>query len=238
VAARSSKNPLHQKVRLLVAYCSVVAVISGLVFAIVWFGLSREGKTGEAHINLETGMTNGAVPDVRMGVIAHLRHPMGLRRAIEPAKCELRMHLPDEGHGHFPSNRPPPKYGSNPPSSGNHFESPYQQADGAYATTPPQAAVVHSLEHGRLAIEYRARLSEYQQRELLGLYDSMWAGTLIFPYSGMRDDVAAVAWTKLLLCSRYRGVKTLDAIRAFGKATWGRYGGEPVNGFALRGPTP
>ena len=49
--------------------------------------------------------------------------------------------------------------------------------------------------------------------------------------------VAATSWTNLLGCPTYKGAATLDAIRAFGKATWGRYGGEPV-GFAFTGPTP
>ena len=54
----------------------------------------------------------------------------------------------------------------------------------------------------------------------------------------MPYEVAATTWTNLLGCKPYKGAATLDAIRAFGKATWGRFGGEPVDAFAFTGPTP
>ena len=45
----------------------------------------------------------------------------------------------------------------------------------------------------------------------------------------MHYAVAATTWTNLMGCPKYKGAITLDAIRDFGKATWGRYGGEPVD---------
>ena len=55
----------------------------------------------------------------------------------------------------------------------------------------------------------------------------------------MPYEVAATTWTNLLGCKTYKGAITLDAIRDFGRLTWGRYGGEPVDGFGpLNGPTP
>jgi hypothetical protein len=54
----------------------------------------------------------------------------------------------------------------------------------------------------------------------------------------MPYQVAATSWTNLLGCSTYKGAITLDAIRDFGKQTWGKYGGEPVNAFPFTGPTP
>ena len=50
----------------------------------------------------------------------------------------------------------------------------------------------------------------------------------------MPYEVAATTWTNLLGCPDYKGAATLDAIRAFGKETWGKYGGEPVE----RSPSP
>ena len=66
----------------------------------------------------------------------------------------------------------------------------------------------------------------------------MYGGTLLFPNDNMDYEVAATTWTNLIGCPEYKGAITLDAIRAFGKATWGRYGGEPANAFSLKGPTP
>ena len=54
----------------------------------------------------------------------------------------------------------------------------------------------------------------------------------------MPYDVAATTWTNLLGCPEYKGAITLDAIRAFGKVTWGKLGGEPAKAFSLTGPTP
>ena len=53
-----------------------------------------------------------------------------------------------------------------------------------------------------------------------------------------RYAVAATTWTNLLGCGGWQGDETLDAIRDFGRETWGKYGGEPVGAFKFTGPTP
>ena len=93
---------------------------------------------------------------------------------------------------------------------------------------PAEIDFVHSLEHGRLEIQYAPDLPEKDQLALKGLYDTMYGATLLFPNEKMPYEVAATTWTNLLGCPTYKGAITLDAIRAFGKATWGKYGGEPV----------
>ena len=90
-----------------------------------------------------------------------------------------------------------------------------------------------------MEIQYDPSLSEKQQLEIKGLYDTEYAGALLFPNAKMPYEVAATTWTNLLGCKTYKGAITLDAIRDFGRLTWGRYGGEPVDGFGpLDGPTP
>jgi len=42
--------------------------------------------------------------------------------------------------------------------------------------------------------------------------------------------VAATIWTNLLGCGDFHNPTTLAAITVFGRATWGRFGGEPVTG--------
>jgi len=154
------------------------------------------------------------------------------------AGCTLRLKLKDEGHTHIPPTSPTPDYKTNPPTSGNHVEAPYQQADGAYSEMPGEIFIVHSLEHGRMEIQYSPDLPDEDQLALKGLYETMYGGTLLFPNENMDYEVAATTWTNLLGCQEYKGEITLDAIRDFGKATWGRYGGEPVSAFGLKGPTP
>lgn len=234
--------------RMIVGYAiasTVVIAIAVLVFVLVSGGgddSSGNGNTddGGAHINGDEnyGNTNDVSADERAGIIPAAAKTTNLKEAANKAGCELRLKLPDEGHTHLPKGSQPPNYKTSPPSSGNHVEPPYQQADGAYSEEPEQLDVVHSLEHGRMAIEYSSDLPEQAQLELKGLYDTMYGAALMFPYDEMVYDVAAATWTNLLTCREYKGQPTLDAIRAFGKETWGKYGGEPVFAFKFTGPTP
>ena len=72
----------------------------------------------------------------------------------------MQLKLEDEGKEHLPANSPEPNDGTNPPTSGDHVEPPYQQADGAYNEEPRALDTVHSLEHGRMAIQYSPDLPE------------------------------------------------------------------------------
>lgn len=233
--------------RLIVGYAvvsTVVLVVAVLAFVLISGGddSSSAGGTGDgdAHINLneQVGNTNGVQPDERGGIAPPAPKTTDVKAAAEKANCELRLDLPDEGSTHLPEGAEPPDYKTSPPTSGNHVEPPYQQADGAYSEAPEQLNVVHSLEHGRLAIQYSPDLPEEDQLELKGLYDTMYGASLLFPNDEMVYDVAATTWTNLLACREYKGAATLDAIRAFGKETWGKYGGEPVFAFKFTGPTP
>ncbi len=81
-------------------------------------------------------------------------------------------------------------------------------------------------------------LPEHAQLELIGLFDTMYGGTLLFPNPDMPYMVAATTWTNLLGCRSHLEAPTLAAIEAFGRATWGRFGGEPVIGLKPAAPTP
>jgi hypothetical protein len=233
--------------RLTMAYglgAAVIAVVAVVVIVLASSGGGSEGGNdgdGTAHINLNTsyGSTNGIEPDERAGTKpppAPANNDM--QASAKAAGCELKLHLKDEGHEHIPPGSKTPDYKTNPPTSGPHVEPPYQQADGAYREQPAPIDFVHSLEHGRLEIQYSPDLPESEQLELKGLYDTMYGATLLFPNEEMPYEVAATTWTNMLVCPKYEGVKTLNAIRAFGKATWGKYGGEPVYAFKFTGPTP
>src|SRR3954453_13275642 len=227
--------------RLILAYAigsTVVLAIAVLVFILATGG-SDSGK-GDAHINVNAqfGSTNGVQPDEREGIPPPAIKVTNLQQAAKQAGCKLELKLEDEGHEHIPKGSPTPKYKTNPPTSGKHVEPPYQQADGAYLGEPEPIDFVHSLEHGRMEIQYAPNLPEKNQLELKGLYDTMYGATLLFPNKTMPYQVAATPWTNLPGCATYKGSITLDAIRAFGRETWGKYGGEPVFGFKFTGPTP
>ncbi|HST68697.1 MAG TPA: DUF3105 domain-containing protein [Solirubrobacterales bacterium] len=247
IAAEESESQSGRN-RLIVGYAvvsTVVLAVAVLAFVLISGGDDSSSAGGNAteasaHINLneEVGNTNGVQPDERAGIVAPAPKTTDVKEAAQKANCELRLELPDEGNTHLPEDSEPPNYKTSPPTSGNHVEPPYQQADGAYSEQPEQLNVVHSLEHGRLAIQYSPDLPEQAQLELKGLYDTMYGASLLFPNEEMVYDVAATTWTNLLACREYKGAATLDAIRAFGKETWGKYGGEPVFAFKFTGPTP
>jgi hypothetical protein len=212
-----------------------LAVLVGLVLVIL--SAANKNDSGEAHIVQSTGSTNGVQPEKRSGTKPPAPKVTDLKKAAKAAGCDLRLHLPDEGHNHLPTTAVV-EYGTNPPTSGNHVEPPYMQADGAYSEMPKELDIVHSLEHGRMEIQYNPSLGESEQLELIGLYDTMYGATLLFPNDNMPYEVAATTWRNLLGCNEWKGAITLDAIRAFGKETWGKDGREPVTGFPFTGPTP
>jgi len=229
--------------RMIIGYAvvsTVVLVVAVVVFLLVSGGGDSSSASGDAHINgnQEMGSTNGVQPDDRAGIVPARTKVFDLDEAAKQAGCDVQLKLEDEGKEHLPVNSPEPNYKTNPPTSGNHVEPPYQQADGAYSEEPKPLDVVHSLEHGRMAIQYSPDLPEKAQLELKGLYDTMYGASLIFPNDRMPYEVAATTWTNLIGCDEYKGAITLDAIRAFGRETWGKYGGEPVEAFSFTGPTP
>ena len=237
---REKQQAGSEKRRLMIGYGAAglvgLAVLVGIVLVII--SATSENAGGEAHINQQSGSTNGIQPDERSGTAAPPVKVSDLKEAAKKADCDLRLKLPEEGRSHLPPTAATPEYKTNPPTSGNHVEPPYQQADGAYSEMPRELDLVHSLEHGRLAIQYSPDLPEPDQLELKGLYDTVYGATLLFPNDRMSYEVAATTWTNLLGCPTYKGAATLDAIRAFGKQTWGKFGGEPAEAFPFTGPTP
>jgi hypothetical protein len=236
---REQEQAGAQKRKTMLAYAGAgivgLAVLIGIVVVIA--GSGGGGSSDAAHINQSSGSTNGVAVDDRTGTEPPAVKVSNLRAAARAAGCTLRLGLTDEGHKHV-SPGTKVRYKTNPPTSGNHVEAPYQQADGAYSEMPETIDIVHSLEHGRMEIQYSPDLPEDDQLAIKGVYDTMYGGTLLFPNPDMPYEVATTAWTNLMGCPTYRGAATLDAIRAFGKATWGKFGSEPATAFTITGPTP
>jgi hypothetical protein len=110
-------------------------------------------------------------------------------------------------------------YKTNPPTSGNHHPEWYE--DGVYEpdTTPSLGMLVHTLEHGRINIQYKPGTPADTVAQLEALYASeeMNEGYHLLLYqntTGMEHAVAATAWTHSLTCPRMND-KVFDAIRTF-----------------------
>jgi hypothetical protein len=192
------------------------AVLVGIVVAIASGGGGSDGDyPAEAHIDTATGSVNGVAPDDREGTTPPTVQNLDLENAAADAGCTLRLNLPDEGNSHLEPDAKAPNYKTNPPTSGNHVTTPFQQADGAYAQTPQPIEFVHSIEHGRIDVQYAPDLPNADQLALKGVFDESPSGMLLFPNPEMPYEVAATAWTQLMGCKRYEGARTLDAIRDF-----------------------
>jgi hypothetical protein len=168
-------------------------------------GLSDARARKLAHVDESTGVTDGLALDTRKG---RIELPEGsfeaghdLAALADQGGCELMLDLPDEGNAHQRAGDDVPEYGTTPPTSGDH--DPVPQADGAYLETPDVTKTVHSLEHGRVAIQYSPALSEGEQVAVKGVFDASPDGSLMFPNPEMPYALAATAWTNLIGCQEY-----------------------------------
>jgi len=139
-----------------------------------------------------------------------------VREAAEAAGCELRT-VAYAGAGHEDRQFKPSDYNSNPPTSGTHTPDWYE--DGIYepGDTSELGKLVHSLEHGRINIQYAPGTSPETVAQLEALYDELQGGYHLLLYENATDmefAVAATAWTQLLGCPRMND-KVFDAIRTF-----------------------
>lgn len=108
------------------------------------------------------------------------------------------------------------RYRTNPPLNGPHAYDWAQDGNYVGQGTPRTEQLVHALEHGRIEIQYRPGLPAAQVRALERLVEESPEHVLLFENrTGMDCDVAVTAWSKGLLCKRWRGAATLEAVRAF-----------------------
>jgi hypothetical protein len=220
--------------RLLIGYVVAgvlaLAVIVGLVIVLGSGGNDTAQVNGEnipdaAHIQVNSGFVHDVTPDGRVGTPPPALKQGNLQTAAKDAGCDLKLDLPDEGNTHITKESDIPDYGTNPPTSGDH--NPQQLADGAYSEMPEEWWFVHSMEHGRVEIQYSPDLPEADQLALKGVFDQRPDGVLLFPNSKMPYEVATTAWTQLMGCPKYEGDATLDAVRDF-RDTYLGLGPEPL----------
>lgn len=218
-----------QRRRLMLGYVAAgvltLAVVVGLVIVLTGGDDSSNPNAdlpSSAHIEPLSGSINGLAPDDRSGTAPPTLQQGDLAAAAKSAGCDLQLDLEDEGNQHLKPSDPVPDYATNPPTSGDHIAPPLQQADGAYSDTPDPERPLHSLEHGRITIQYSPDLSEQDQLALKGVFDDSPDGMLLYPNSDMPYEVATTAWTQLMGCKTYEGDATLDAIRDFRDTYRGR----------------
>ena len=151
-----------------------------------------------------------------------------LDKAASAAGC-VQLNPPIEGRSHVTGKV---TYKSNPPSSGNHNPDP--SLDGIYdpKNTPEPEHYVHSLEHGRIEVQYKPGTPSNEISQLETVVSEKFNGkaaykTLLFENNTkMPYAVAATAWGHILGCKAFND-KVFDAIRDF-RAKWVDQGPEVI----------
>ncbi len=137
------------------------------------------------------------------------------KAAAAAAKCTLTS-SPIEGRQHEERDFTEADYKTNPPTSGRHF--PQWADDGIYAaaSTPPLGQLVHTLEHGRIDVQYKpgtpaktVKLLEAFVADNDGYHMVMFQNPTKMP-----SQIAATAWGKSLTCDTVDDA-TIDALRTF-----------------------
>jgi hypothetical protein len=132
-----------------------------------------------------------------------------LRVAAAAAHCTVTT-FPTEGRDHTDGKV---VYKTNPPTSGPHNPTP--APDRAYTAAPPAENYVHSLEHGRVELQYRPGAPAAVRAALTAVYREFTHHMLLFPNNtGMDFEVAATAWKHRLGCAHYNA-RVPDALRRF-----------------------
>jgi hypothetical protein len=184
-----------------------IAAIAGVVLLVV-AGLgggassSAEGQPTEAEA--VAGVT---LPEQQTG---------NLDAAVKAAGCTLQ-HPPIEGRDHDTKDFTAADYKTNPPTSGTHYPEWYQ--DGIYEAgdVPNLGMLVHTLEHGRIDVQYKTGTPAKTVQGLETLLSEQEGGyhMLLFENTtNMEYAVAATAWGQLLGCPAMND-KVYDAIRTF-----------------------
>jgi hypothetical protein len=163
------------------------------------------------------GSSAGGVPDgadtYEGGIDPPAQQVTELEPAARAARCVLR-HPVIEGRTHVDEDTAV-KYKTNPPTSGNH--DPQWAGDGVYST-PFNARetkhFVHTLEHGRIEIQYDPTLPKRTIDQLGGLFNEDPYHMVLMPNTRMPYAVAATAWGHLMGCKEASD-EMFDAIRAF-----------------------
>ena len=100
-------------------------------------------------------------------------------------------------------------YDVNPPAGGDHNPSASPPGIFTVDNTPPDAQIVHSLEHGYVTIWHRPDVDTATLDGLKSVTNRYPRDVLLVPRASLEQPVAATAWHRRLLCQR-SDVEALD----------------------------
>jgi hypothetical protein len=175
-----------------------------LVVGVVVLLVSGSGGNGDPEAPDEANLPT--LPAVQIG---------DLEPAVKASGC-VATSPAIEGSEHEQRDFTAADYKTNPPTSGTHF--PEWAQDGVYApgTEPQLGQLVHTLEHGRIDVQYKPGTPQQvvdQLRAFVAENDGYHMVMFQNP-TGMDAQVAFTTWGQSLTCDQVTD-KTWDAARAF-----------------------
>ena len=183
-----------------------LALLAGVVLAVV-VGFGGDDSESGARTPEPSTPAAAKLPE---------QQTSDLDAAAKAAGCTLSN--PEfEGATHEDREFAPGDYKTNPPTSGNHNPDWYD--DGVYepGATPRLGMLVHTLEHGRINVQYKKGTDGDTVAQLEALLAEQNEGYHMLLYentTGMKPAVAATAWTHSLACPKMND-RVFDAIRTF-----------------------
>ncbi len=204
--AEKSRAARRQRLTLALGGLAGVAVIA-VVALLVSGTIGGGGDNGDASGSAPQAASDVSLPEQATG---------DMEDAAKAAGCTLQN--PEiEGNTHENKQFKASDYKTNPPTSGNHFPEWYE--DGVYepGTVPELGKLIHTLEHGRIDVQYKPGTPAETVSELEALLAEQSDGyhMLLFENTTNMDaQVAATTWGHSLTCPEMND-KVFDAIRTF-----------------------
>jgi hypothetical protein len=204
--AEKARAGRRQRLQLALGVLAGVAVVAVAVLLV-------SGAIGGGG---DSSSDKGAQPTAASDITLPAQKIGDLTAAAKAAGCKL-SNPPIEGRNHENKKFTAADYKTNPPTSGNHF--PEWAQDGVYPpdATPDLGMLVHTLEHGRIDVQYKPGTPKHTVAELEALLAEQSDGyhMLLFQNStDMPAQIAATAWGHSLTCPQFNN-QVFDALRTF-----------------------
>ena len=207
---KAEKAAAARRQRLQLALGGVVGLAAIAVVALLVTGAlggGDDGGGGDGSASQPEPASNIALPEQQIGDVD---------QAAKAAGCQLR-HPEIEGAQHETREFTAQDYKTNPPTSGVHFPEWYE--DGVYqpGDVPQLGMLVHTLEHGRINVQYKPGTPAETVEQLEALLAEQSDGYHMLLYENTTDmdyAVAATAWGHLLGCEEMND-QVFDALRTF-----------------------
>jgi hypothetical protein len=204
----AQKASVAKRKRMQMVFGGGLAVLAAVAVVVVLVFVVGGGSDDPAD---EVSASSASIPAQQISDI---------KEAAQAAGCTLKENLPNEGAGHVEKDFKASDYKQNPPTSGNHF--PQWAQDGVYepSDTPDLGQLVHTLEHGRIDVQYKpgtpaetiAQLETFMKENEDGYHMLLFENSTKMPFA-----VAATAWDQQLGCPTMNP-KVFDALRTFREA--------------------